>query len=84
MKEYLGNIYDDKINYIKILAKEKNIGNNRQKVLSFGLNELKEITLSRIGNATKSSYYQSIKEKLVYLYKKEINKKFAKIKNNIL
>ena len=40
--------------------------------------------MSRIGNATKSSYYQAIKEKLVYLYKKEINKKFEKIKNNIL
>ena len=40
--------------------------------------------MSRIGNATKWSYYQEIKEKLVYLYKKEINKKFEKIKNNIL
>ena len=83
LKNFLGG-NNNKIDYIKILAKEKILGKARIKEESFGLDELKKLTLKRISKATKSSYFQSIKERIINLYKKEIDTKYKKIKEKIL
>ena len=80
LKQFLGND-ENKIEYIQILAREKNLRNG--KCESFGLDELKRKTLDKIGRATKSSYYESIKKKFMDLYKKRIEKKYKKIKDII-
>ena len=84
LKIFLGEKYYNKIDYIKVLAREKTIGIQKQKELPFGLDEIKEKTIKRMCQAKKSSYYQSIKEKIIYLYKKAIDKKYKIIKENIL
>ena len=56
---------NNKIDYIMILAKEKFLGKAKIKEEPFGLDELKKLTLKRISKATKSSYFQSIKERII-------------------
>ena len=83
LKAFLGG-NNNKINYVMILAKEKILGKARIKQEPFGLEELKKITLKRISKATKSSYFQSLKERIINLYIKEIDKKYKKIKEKIM
>ena len=53
-------------------------------VESFGLEELKDITLRKINESgLKSAYYKSIKERIILLYKKNINNKYNIIKNKV-
>ena len=53
LKIYLKDFQN--IEYVKVLAKKRNVE-------PFGLEGLKEITLSKLGKAVNSSFYQSIKE----------------------
>lgn len=73
-KNYLKDY--NQLEYVKVLAEEKH-------KKPFGLNELKEKTLRKIGKAVKSSFYQSIKEKIESSYKKKINDKYYEIKDQI-
>ena len=79
IKEFLGE-KNDKLRYIKILAKDKIIGRARTTEKAFGLEELKEMTLKRISQAEKSSYYQSIREGVIDLYKNNIKAKKEMVK----
>lgn len=81
LKLFLGN-NENNIEYVQILSREKNLRIGICK--SFGLDELKRKTLEKIGKATKSSYYQSIKRKFMDLYEQKIYKKYKKIKDIIL
>ena len=74
-KDYLKDF--KQLEYVKVLAKKRNIIN------PFGLEKLKEISLSKIGKAVKSSLYQSIRERINSLYKQKIEEKFEKIKDKI-
>ena len=67
-----------KIEYISILAKDK------QGQKSYGIKSLEELTLSRIKQASKSSYYQSIRERIIDLYKYNINRKYENIKDKVI
>ena len=83
IKDFLGE-NNDKIKYIEVLAKDKKIGrNNNLLEKSFGLKELKEMTLERISKAINSSFYQSIRERIINLYKNNINEKLKKIKEKV-
>lgn len=89
-KEYLDKITlflgkdNEKISYVPILAKDFIINANVDITIpSFGLDELKKMTLMRMSKAINSSYYQSIKERIICLYKNNIDKKYEKIKNKI-
>ena len=82
IKDFLG-VDKDKCNYIKILAKDTFVGINRTKYEAFGLDELKKITLKRIEETYNSSYFQSLRETIVFLYKYNIKKKFKVIKEKV-
>ena len=73
-KDYLKDF--NQLEYVKVLAKEKH-------EKPFGLDELKAKTLRKIGKAEKSSFYQSIKEKIESLYKKKIDYKYNEIMEQI-
>ena len=61
MKEEL-NDNKHKISFFSVLAENKEIKTGRQRfvVESFGLEELKDITLRKINESLKSPYYKSI------------------------
>ena len=83
IKDYLGN---EKINYtpVRALSQKFNDGNNQIVVMkSYGLDKLENLTNERMANATNSSYYQSIRNKIITEYKKNINSKNEKIIKNI-
>ncbi len=63
----------DKISFVSVLTKNKIIKTRRQQyvVESFGLEELKDITLRKINESLKNAYYKSIKERIILLYKKK-------------
>ena len=82
IKDFLG-VDKDKCNYIKILAKDTFVGINRTKYEAFGLDELKKITLKRIEETYNSSYFQSLRETIIFLYKYNIKKKFKVIKEKV-
>ena len=76
----------DKIRSNSVLTKNKIIKTRRQQYVieSFGLEELKDITLRKINESgLKSAYYKSIKERIILLYKKNINNKYNIIKNKV-
>ena len=77
LKESLKNEYRE--NYIRVLASDYNNGLNP----SFGLDELKKITIEKIKKSVKSSIYQSIRERIIDSYKISIDKKYNSIKENI-
>ena len=77
LKQSLNNEY--KKNYIRVLARNYNDGLNP----SFGLDELKKITIEKIKKSVKSSIYQSIRERIIDSYKISIDKKYDSIKENI-
>ena len=71
MKKEL-NDNKNKISFVSVLAENKEIKIGRQQfvVESFGLEELKDITLRKINESgLKSAYYKSIKERIILLYK---------------
>ena len=85
MKKEL-NDNKNKISFVSVLAENKEIKIGRQQfvVESFGLEELKDITLRKINESgLKSAYYKSIKERIILLYKKNINNKYNIIKNKV-
>ena len=82
IKNFL-DIDKDKINYIKILAQDRYVGKNKIKLEAFGLDELKKITLERIQQTYNSSFFQSIRERIIGLYKMNINNKFKAIKKKV-
>ena len=73
----------DKVSYIKILAKDKFVGKNKTKIESFGLDELKKITLQKIKETYNSSDFQSIRERIIILYKSNIMEKYNAIKKKV-
>ena len=85
MKEEL-NDNKNTISFVSVLAENKEIKIGRQQFIaeSFGLEELKDITLRKINESgLKSAYYKSIKERIILLYKKNINNKYNIIKNKV-
>ena len=66
-------------NIIQVLAREYYKG----AIPSFGLNELINKTKDKIRNSVNSSIYQSIRNRMIDSYKKDIDEKFNLIKNNI-
>ncbi len=68
IKNFLAND-KDKVSYIKILAKDKFVGEDKKKIKSFGLDKLNNITLQKIQETSNSSYFQSIRERIIILYK---------------
>ena len=73
MKEELND--KNKISFVSVLAKNKEIKIGRQQfvVESFGLEELKDITLRKINESgLKSAYYKSIIKRIILLNKKNI------------
>ena len=80
-KEFLSDDNDninDKIEYISILAKDK------QGKKAYGIKSLKGVTLSRIKQANNSPYYQSIRERIIDLYKLNIDRKYDNIKDKAI
>ena len=80
-KEFLNDDNDninDKIEYIPILAKDK------QGQKAYGIKSLEGVTLNRIKQANKSPYYQSIRERIIDLYKFNINRKYENIKDKVI
>ena len=73
-KNYLKNF--NHLEYVKVLAEKRNLE-------PFGLTELREKTLNKIGKAVKSSFYQSIKEKIQSSYIEKINDKYNDIMDQI-
>ena len=74
IKDYLKDF--KQLEYVKVLAKERHIS-------PFGLEQLKDISLSKIGQAVKSSLYQSIRERINSLYNQKIEEKFQILKDKI-
>ena len=80
-KEFLSDDNDninDKIEYISILAKDK------QGKKAHGIKSLEGVTLSRIKQANNSPYYQSIRERIIDLYKFNIDRKYENIKDKAI
>ena len=82
IKNFLAND-KDKVTYIKILAKDKFVGEDKKKIKSFGLDKLKNITLQKIQETSNSSYFQSIRKRIIILYKSNIMEKFKAIKKKV-
>ena len=83
LKQFLGE-NKSKIDCITILAKERILCMARIRQEPFGLDELKQLTLKRIFKSTKSLYYQSIKERILNMYREKIDKKYKNINEKIL
>ena len=86
LKEFLGENNSNKIQYIKILAKETEIEIDDENIIkkpAFGLDELKAITNKCLSQALDSSLYTSIKVRIINLYRNNIEQKYKKIKNKL-
>ena len=85
LKDFLGE-NSNKIQYIKILAKETELEIDDENIITkpaFGLDELKSITIKSLSQALDSSLYTSIKVRVNNLYRNNIKEKYTKIKNKL-
>lgn len=86
LKNFLGE-NNNKIQYIKILAREDEIEIDDNKFIkkpAFGLDDLKTITIKSLSQTLNSSLYTSIKVRVVNLYKNNIKQKYEKIKIKLI
>ncbi len=84
IKDYLGN-EKKQINFIPVRAVSKKIndGYEVKEIKSYGLETLEKETNERMINAINSSYYQSIRNRIIDSYQKSITDKYNFIKNKI-